>query len=320
MKLFGIGAGRRNGNSEILLKEALSGAKDAGAEVEFVRMLDLDIKQCIGCKICKRVQENSVLACVVKDDAGWLYNKIMDSDGVIIASPVWTLTPPGYLRHLCDRALGPYADVAFRLELKKEVGDSKKIDERLFKNRPSGLICVGGAPLLNWVPLGLPLMHTILFSPQIKVVDQMQVLKANEIYGSVLLNDKAIKRAYQLGCNVAQNMGKKWEEMKYVGDEKGTCPVCHLDLMVMRGGNKVECAVCGIEGEIKLSNGQVEVFFSKEEQAKSRWEIEGKRIHLYEIRDVRKELKPRIGEIPEKMKKYETLFDPIKPTRDENNC
>ena len=46
MKILGISGGRKMGNSEILLKEALMGAKEEGADVEFIRMLDMDIRPC----------------------------------------------------------------------------------------------------------------------------------------------------------------------------------------------------------------------------------------------------------------------------------
>jgi len=258
--------------------------------------------------------------CVLKDDAPFFYNKFMDCDGLIIATPVWTLTTPGYFMHLRDRALGPFSDVAGAMELKKMQGAGMgsifggriTIDERAFKSRAGDFISVGGAPLPNWVCLTLPLLHTMTFPPQVAIVDQMQVLKANQQVGSVLLNDKAVKRARQLGRNVAEAMGKPSDEVKYMGDEAGTCPVCHLDLMVVRK-NSLECAICGVKGDIKVDGGKITVVFSKEEQKKSRLAIEGKRIHFFEIRDVIQELGPRYGEIPAKLGKYKSYKTPIKP-------
>ena len=49
MKLLGLGAGRKMGNSEILLKEALIAAEETGVQVELLRLHDLNIKHCIGC-------------------------------------------------------------------------------------------------------------------------------------------------------------------------------------------------------------------------------------------------------------------------------
>lgn len=314
MKLLGLACGRRLGNSEILLREALMGAEEVSTDldVEILRLLDLDIRPCRGCKTCLRFQ-GGLEACVLKDDAAFFYDIFMECDGLIIAAPVWTLTPPGYLIHARDRALGPFSDVAGHMMRREMQGSDEGMDKRIFKNRPGGYISVGGAPLLNWVCLGLPLIQTVTFSPNIAVVDQMQVLKANEQIGSVLLNDRAVERARRLGRHVAKAMGKPLDEMKYVGDEPGMCPVCHLDLMVVRGDSTVECAVCGVKGDIKVDGDKITVVFPEAEQKNSRLTIAGKRLHMQEISDTRQELQPRYGEIPAKLEKYTSYKTPIKP-------
>jgi multimeric flavodoxin WrbA len=44
MKAFGIACGRKNGNSEILLKEAFKGIEEkCGAETSFIRLQDATI-------------------------------------------------------------------------------------------------------------------------------------------------------------------------------------------------------------------------------------------------------------------------------------
>ena len=52
MKVLGLSAGTLNGANDSLCKEALMAAKDAGAEIEFINITKLDIKQCTGCKAC----------------------------------------------------------------------------------------------------------------------------------------------------------------------------------------------------------------------------------------------------------------------------
>ena len=44
MKLLGLSFGRKMENTEILVKEAMMGAEEAGSDVGFIRVLDLDIK------------------------------------------------------------------------------------------------------------------------------------------------------------------------------------------------------------------------------------------------------------------------------------
>jgi multimeric flavodoxin WrbA len=321
MKMLGLTCGSRMGNSEILIKEALMGAEEAGADVQLLRMSDLDIKPCIACGLGKcPASTKGPEGCVQKDDGPFLYNVVMECDALIISAPVYTKTPPGYLRAIGDRVLGPKGDVAFKIEQKKlkSAGDERAmqawIDERAFKDRVGGFISVGGAPLSDWVSLGLPLLHTMTFSLQIAIVDQMQVLKA-ALPGSVLFNDAAVRRARKLGRNVAEQMGRSFNAVKYRGDKRGTCPVCHLDVMIMGEDATVECAICGIHGKITMDGNKVKVDFPQEEQKKSVLELEGKRIHFYEIGDVAKEHMPRMGEIPPKLEKYKAYKPFIKPPR-----
>lgn len=49
MKIMAICAGRKNGNGEILAKEALAAAQKAGAEVEMINLFDYNILPCTGC-------------------------------------------------------------------------------------------------------------------------------------------------------------------------------------------------------------------------------------------------------------------------------
>ena len=54
MKVLGLTCGRKLSNTGILVKEALMGAQEMGAEVEIVRLMDLDIKPCTGCRLCRK--------------------------------------------------------------------------------------------------------------------------------------------------------------------------------------------------------------------------------------------------------------------------
>ena len=85
MKVLGImGSPRVGGNSDILLDEALSGARDAGAEVE---KIILDKKKISGCKDCKKCNETGL--CVIKDDMPEIHKKILEADAIIHSVPVY---------------------------------------------------------------------------------------------------------------------------------------------------------------------------------------------------------------------------------------
>jgi multimeric flavodoxin WrbA len=307
MKLLGLAAGRKMGNSEILLKEALMAAEEVGLEVELLRLHDLNIKPCTGCTACVQGKHGLIFGgsgeCVIKGDDMPLFNeKLWESDGLIISMPVFIFQPPGYLKVLADRC-GPSHDQAFVIEAKKVAGGKSEVDPRIFKPRVGGFLSVGGAPHSDWVSLALPLMHSFTFPMEIKIVDMYQVTAA-AIPGQVALNDGAITRARKLGQHVARAMGKPTEQVEYMGDDPGTCPVCHCNAMIVGRESLVECAICGIKGELKQEEDTITVTFSEEQQAISRLTLAGKRRHFFEIGDVQREFDSRKAELPPRLEKY----------------
>ena len=309
MKLLGLSCGRKMQNTEILVKEAMMAAEEIGAAVGMIRLLDLNIKPCTGCVSCVRsLMQGGPGKCVIKDDLHLVEEELMECDGLILGSPVFVLTPHGLLKVMSDR-FGPSHDYAFRMEAQKireAKGKGNGPDKRFRKDRVSGFISVGGAVTPHWLSLGLPLMNLFTFPSHIQVVDQMQVLGVSR-WGHVVLNDEAMARARKLGQNVAQAMGKSEKEVRWMGDEPGTCPVCHSNLLTVPKKNPVECAICGIRGEIKVEGDDISVTFSEEEQKRARLTVAGKLEHYVEIRDNFKIAAARkdLDQIPARLKKYE---------------
>lgn len=287
MKLLGLSFGRKMENTEVLVKEALMGAEELGVEVGMIRLLDLDIKPCTGCEACvQNLLGGGSGNCVIKDDLPFVDEHLMECDGLIVGSPVYIKTPPGLFKTVCDR-FGPSRDVAFMMQAKKIAAakgkdKGKGPDERAFKKRAGVLICVGGAATPRWVSMGLPLMNLLTFPRQITIVDHMQALATNR-YGNVVLNEEAMERARRLGRTVAEAMLNQEGEAQWMGDEPGTCPVCHSNLLIMGKKNSVECPLCGINGEIIVEGDEITVTFSEEEQKSSWLTMAGKIAHCMEL-------------------------------------
>ena len=92
------GSPHRHGNTETLLDSFLDGARAAGAAVEKVVLKDLDYSPCRGCNACHKDGE-----CVVKDDAILLFDRILTSDCIAVASPIYTMGITAELKGLIDR-------------------------------------------------------------------------------------------------------------------------------------------------------------------------------------------------------------------------
>lgn len=99
VKVLGISTSpRRNSNSDLLLRQALAGAEAAGAETEYLSLRDLDIAPCIECNSCYKKG-----ACVVEDDYQMLSSKMLESDRLIFATPIFFMTVCAQAKALIDR-------------------------------------------------------------------------------------------------------------------------------------------------------------------------------------------------------------------------
>ena len=84
--------------------------------------------------------------------------------------------------------------------------------------------------------------------------------------------------------------------------------------MLVGKTSTIECAICGIKGELRENNGEVKVTFSKEQQAIARLTLAGKKLHFEDVVEtVGKNIK-RMGEVQSKLKKYKAL-KAVKPPR-----
>lgn len=100
VKIIGIvGSPRSNSNTEKLVKEALQSARAVGAETELVKLGSAEIEPCVACDICKATGE-----CAIYDDVGGILEKMVDSQGLIIGSPVYFGNVTSQLKMLMDRS------------------------------------------------------------------------------------------------------------------------------------------------------------------------------------------------------------------------
>lgn len=316
MKVLGLSFGRKMKCSEILVKEALYKAKEAGADVQFISTVNMNIQHCKGCGACSAGRDNGKqIKCILKDDYEILEQAVLDADAVIVAAPVFAIAPVGQLKNFIDR-FGPAHDrAALVAEQNKRIAAGKELlDERSFKDRYVGYISVGGASTQNWVSLGLPTMNIFGFSLMMKAVGQIDAYDMGRTANPVLDQD-LMNRVGELGRRVAEAVGKPYEEVKWFGEE-GTCPVCHCSLLTVNKTTTVECPICGIKGNLSVDGENVKVEFSKEQQNRARGTKIGLQEHYDEIQGMKDVAIPKIiatkETLPQMLEKYKNFDQLIK--------
>ncbi len=313
-KVLGLSFGRKQGNTDIMVKTALMECKKAGYGVQFIRVDDLDIKPCTGCISCVvgMTTGRGKGGCPLQDDFAILDEALMECDALIVGSPTYVLSPTGRFKTVCDR-IGPSHDITFRkatyeegLAAGKEA--SQLPDVRSFKKRVGALISVGGAMTKNWLAFMLPTMYEITMSMGIDVID-MHEYHGAMAYEHVLGNEPEIARMKEVGRHIVEALRAESEEerVRFRGEDEGVCPVCHCDMLTV-GKDRigVECPVCGIAGRLSIVDGRITVEFSEAEQKRSRLHWEGKLEHSTEIKT--KAVGPgQIADLKEQLAKYQRL-------------
>ncbi len=92
---------RRRGNSDILTDQAIEGAREAGAAVEKIRLSDFTVAPCTACDVC---QDRVDTPCIIDDDGEELLKRMIGSDAIILASPIYFFTVNAQLKSLMDRS------------------------------------------------------------------------------------------------------------------------------------------------------------------------------------------------------------------------
>lgn len=170
MKILGISfSPRKSGNTEILLEEALTGARQEGADTELFSVSGQDIKPCDGCWVCIGTGK-----CHIKDDMQVLYDKIAAADGIIFGTPVYVYSMTGQAKIVMDR-----------------------MNARNLENKVGGVIAVAGS-------IGLidPVKDFYFFM----VIKKMLPANLVGVYASQKGDVRAMKQGLQAAGNLGREM------------------------------------------------------------------------------------------------------------------
>lgn len=104
MLVLGISGSPRGlqSTTRVLVERVLQGAKESGAEVEFVDICAVNVAFCTGCGACHVTGK-----CPLKDDFGPVREKMLAADGIVLGSPLYFNSVTAQLKAAIDRLSGP---------------------------------------------------------------------------------------------------------------------------------------------------------------------------------------------------------------------
>lgn len=270
-KILGIvGSARPWGNSELMLRQALMGARAVGAQVAMVRLTDLSLKSCTGCMRCVIGGE----PCALDDDMAWLLEAIKATDGLVLAAPTYFLGPAAVVKLVLDRLLMA----------------TGRLSDPLPISRPA--ITLAAAGLEGWRGVSLPYLNALIAALGFRPIESLIAIAPGP--GEVLLDEPLMERILAGGRQLVQG---GWDATP---PPKNACPICRCDAFVLDGGRAI-CPICGQEAELTWSDNQVQLRFDEHSGVESRWTPEGLRKHMIDwvqatgprYRACRKEIKNR---------------------------
>jgi multimeric flavodoxin WrbA len=96
------GSARKDGNTAILINQVFSELEKQDIETEMIQLTGKEIRGCIACYKCF---ENKDQRCSLKDDVvNDCIEKMLQADGIILASPTYFADVSSELKALIDRA------------------------------------------------------------------------------------------------------------------------------------------------------------------------------------------------------------------------
>lgn len=115
------GSPRKGGNTETVLNAFVEGAKEAGAEVTVIRLVEIDHKNCKGCNSCHK---NGV--CVIRDALTPVFDQMLQSDILVLASPIYSMSVTAEMKSFIDRGQFLWAQKFIRKTLVFDADHLKK--------------------------------------------------------------------------------------------------------------------------------------------------------------------------------------------------
>ncbi len=188
LKVLGImGSPRIKGNTDLLLNEALKGARSQRAETEKIIVDKLKISPCREYYGCLRDGN-----CTIRDDMDAIYPKLLSADAIIVAYPIFFYALSAQLKALINRCQALWA--------------SKYVLKNLnVPKRKGAFIAVGatrGAKLFEGPILTVKYFFKVI---NVEYVDEL-LIRGVDKRGEIKEHPTALADAFELGKRLASTL------------------------------------------------------------------------------------------------------------------
>ncbi|NDY74351.1 flavodoxin family protein [Desulfobacter hydrogenophilus] len=191
IEIFGLsGSPRINGNSDILLKNIISGVNQENVTSDYLNLTKVQFQGCIGCEKCRKDQICTGLV----DGMSVIYNKIISSKGLVLVSPTHNYNVTSWMKAFIDRL---YCFYHFE-------NDRPRSWSSQFSNqgRKAVIAAICEQESIDDMGFTLAAMKKPLTALGYEIIGELSVFK---IFDKAKVKDdkEAMEKAYQLGRDLA---------------------------------------------------------------------------------------------------------------------
>lgn len=184
------GSPRRDGNTDLLLKEVVRGAESEGAEVKAILLRDLCIAPCRHCDSCLKTGR-----CVVEDDMQWIHAELRSADRLALASPIFFMGLTAQTKAMIDRCQALWV-LKYVLKLPVATNQGKK--------RKGLFISVGGTRGRKLFEPALATVKIFFKTSEFKYAGDLLYRGIDE-KGAILKHLTALNEAFDAGQKLARD-------------------------------------------------------------------------------------------------------------------
>lgn len=177
------GSPRKDGNTELLLREAVKGIEDTGLEVDIFYLNSMNIGPCQDCGGCNESGE-----CIYRDDMDRVYDAMKTADRIILASPIFFFSVSAQVKAMIDRCQSFWCE---KYLLKKPVPAGEY-------GRKGLLLLVGGMKKDIGIQCAEACVKAFFRTISVPEHSTLHYLGIDE-KGAIIGHPRALKEAYEAG-------------------------------------------------------------------------------------------------------------------------
>ncbi|MGZ2371105.1 flavodoxin family protein [Ancylomarina sp. YFZ004] len=194
-KVLAIGGSpRKGGNTDSIIKQITAGLTAEQIDSENINLGTIDFKGCIGCEKCRKDK----VCIMINDGMSLLYPSIMESQGLILVSPVHNYNITSWMKAFIDRL---YCFYEFDNNTRPREWSSRLANQK----RKVVISAVCEQKDLADMGFAIEAMSRPMEALGFEIVGTLPVFKAFE-KGAVKKQQEIIDKAYELGMKLGQSL------------------------------------------------------------------------------------------------------------------